>query len=209
MDDLMTRAAAPAAPVPGWVTSADGTPIAYERRGGGPPLVLVGGALSTGVGAWRLAGLLAERFTTYTYDRRGRGGSGCEAAAYDPRREVEDLAAVLAVAGAGAGVHGLSSGGALVLEAAAAGVPMGRVSVYEPPYGADEDAHDGVPVHRLARVRRRVLVLDGGASPQWLRDAARAVARALPYGRHATLTGQTHVVAPHVLAPAVAGFHTE
>ncbi|MEU3450498.1 alpha/beta fold hydrolase [Streptomyces thermolilacinus] len=201
----MTRAVASAAPVRGRVTSADGTTVAYERRGEGPPLVLVGGALSPGPGEWRLAGLLAERFTTYTYDRRGPGGG---AAGCGPEREVEDLAAVVAQAGPDAGVHGLSSGGALVLAAAAAGVlPVARLSVYEPPYGADDDAHDGVPSELLARVRQRVLVLDGGASPRWLRDAARAVARALPYARHSTLTGQTHVVAPHALAPALAAFH--
>ncbi|WP_228983850.1 alpha/beta fold hydrolase [Streptomyces sp. DH12] len=206
MDDVRTTPPGPAATVEGRVASADGTPIAYRRCGGGPPLVLVGGALSPGGWELRLAGLLAGRFTTYTYDRRGRGGSGGGAGGYAPEREVEDLAAVVAAAGAGAGVHGTSSGGALALEAAAAGVPMGRLSVYEPPYGADGDVHDGVPAGLLAGIHARVLVLDGGASPRWLRDAARAVAGALPQGRHTTLTGQTHTAAPQVLAPVLAGF---
>ncbi|KUH38095.1 MULTISPECIES: alpha/beta fold hydrolase [Streptomyces] len=206
MDDVRTTPAGPAATAGGRVTSADGTPIAYRRCGGGPPLVLVGGALSPGGWERRLAELPAGRFTTYTYDRRGRGGSGCGAAGHAPEREVEDLAAVVAVAGAGAGVHGTSTGGALALEAAAAGVPVGRLSVYEPPYGADDDAHDGVPAWRLAGIHARVLVVDGGASPRRLRDTARAVAGALPYGRHTTLTGQTHTAAPHVLAPVLAGF---
>ncbi|MEU2179976.1 alpha/beta fold hydrolase [Streptomyces thermolilacinus] len=183
----MTRAVAPTAPVRGRVTSADGTVVAYERRGEGPPLVLVGGALSPRRGEWRLAGLLAERFTTYTYDRRGPGGG---AAGCGPEREVDDLAALVAEAGPGAGVHGLPSGGALVLAAAAGVLPVARLSVYEPPYGEDDDAHDGVPSELLARVRQRVLVLDGGASPRWPRGAARAVARALPHARHGTLTGQ-------------------
>lgn len=55
-----------------------------------------------------------------------------------------------------------------------------------------------VPTERLATVTTRVLVIDGGASPSWLRDAARTVAHALPNARHSTLTGQTHAVAPQV-----------
>ncbi|MEU2495193.1 hypothetical protein [Streptomyces sp. NPDC007883] len=64
----------------------------------------------------------------------------------------------------------------------------------------------GVPAGRLREVALRVTVVDGGASPSWRRDSVRAVAPALPRGRHRTLTGQTHEVAPHVPAPAPAGF---
>jgi hypothetical protein len=63
-----------------------------------------------------------------------------------------------------------------------------------------------VPTGLLATVPVPVMVVDGGAGPAGMRDAARAVSRALPRGRHRTLTGQTHEVAPHVLAPALAGF---
>ena len=55
------------------VTSADGTRIAFDRSGDGPPLILVAGALSTRAGASDIAALLAASFTTVAYDRRGRG----------------------------------------------------------------------------------------------------------------------------------------
>ncbi|MDQ0987208.1 alpha/beta fold hydrolase [Streptomyces sp. V2I9] len=114
------------------ILSADGTPIAYLRQGEGPPLVLVGGALSTAATEAPLAALLAPRFTVITYDRRGRGASGD--GGWAAGREVEDLAAVVGAAGAGASLFGMSSGGALALEAAAAGLPVELCAVYEPPY---------------------------------------------------------------------------
>jgi hypothetical protein len=66
-----------------------------------------------------------------------------------------------------------------------------------------------VPARRLRRVHARVLVVDGGASPAWVRRAAHVVSTTLPRGRHRTLTGQTHQVAPHVLAPALEEFFEE
>ncbi|MFF5634529.1 alpha/beta fold hydrolase [Streptomyces sp. NPDC012825] len=175
----------------GRVTSRDGTPIAYERygEGDGPPLVLVGGPPGA-AGGRALAGLLARRIPVVAYDRRGHGGAG---------REIEDLAAVLAAAGPGAAVHGTGTGGVLALAAAAAGLPVGPVSVYEPP---PLDAP-------LGRISARVLVVDGGSSPAETRRAARALAASLPRARHRTLTGQTHEVAPHVLAPVLVEFLTE
>ncbi|MGW9249134.1 alpha/beta fold hydrolase [Streptomyces badius] len=115
------------------ILSADGTPIAYRRQGEGPPLVLVGGALSVAATDAVLAALLAPRFTVVTYDRRGRGASG-DTGRCTVAREVEDLAAVVGAAGAGASVFGMSAGGALALEAAAAGLPVELLAVYEPPY---------------------------------------------------------------------------
>ncbi|MFJ6514563.1 alpha/beta fold hydrolase [Streptomyces sp. NPDC091406] len=115
------------------ILSADGTPIAYRRQGAGPPLVLVGGALGVAATDAPLAALLAPRFTVITYDRRGRGASG-DTGRWAVEREVEDLTAVVGAAGAGASVFGMSSGGALALEAAAAGLPVELLAVYEPPY---------------------------------------------------------------------------
>ncbi|MFJ6633183.1 alpha/beta fold hydrolase [Streptomyces sp. NPDC091376] len=253
----------------GTVKSQDGTAIAYERRGDGPPLVLVSGALATAADEAPLASLLAHRFSVISYDRRGRGGSG-DTAPYAVEREVEDLAAVVEEAGGSVSVHGTSSGGALALEAAAAGLPMVQLSVYEPPFVTDPAGREATAAHRarledlLARDRRgdalelfltdvlapgvlgglrrsplwaelealahtlvydhavlgdarvpaerlrevtaRVMVVDGGASPSWQRETVRAVSEALPRGRHRTLTGQTHEVAPHVLAPVLEGF---
>ncbi|MFJ4839065.1 alpha/beta fold hydrolase [Streptomyces sp. NPDC088746] len=113
--------------------SRDGTPIAYRRHGDGPPVILVGGALSTAADEAPLAALLAPRFTVVTYDRRGRGASG-DGGPYAPRREIEDLAAVAATAGRRVCVFGMLSGGALALEAQAAGLPVDLLAVYEPPY---------------------------------------------------------------------------
>jgi pimeloyl-ACP methyl ester carboxylesterase len=120
------------------ITSADGTPIAYDRTGAGPPLVLVGGAFSYRryPGQVKLAGLLAAQFTVYSYDRRGRGDSG-DTAPYTIQREIDDLAAVITAAGGRAHVWGLSSGAVLALDAAAAGVPIDRLAVQEPPLVVD------------------------------------------------------------------------
>jgi pimeloyl-ACP methyl ester carboxylesterase len=120
------------------VTSSDGTLIAYDRTGTGPPVVLVGGAFSYRryPGQVKLAELLASQFTVYSYDRRGRGDSG-DRSPYTVQREIEDLAAVITAAGGRAHVWGLSSGAVLALDAAAAGVPMRRLAVQEPPLVVD------------------------------------------------------------------------
>jgi pimeloyl-ACP methyl ester carboxylesterase len=115
------------------VQSADGTTIAFDRTGTGPALVLVVGAFCDRSATKSLASGLGPAFTAYEYDRRGRGDSG-EAGPYSIQREVEDLAAVIDAAGGSAFAFGHSSGGALVLEAAARGVPIRRLAVYEPPY---------------------------------------------------------------------------
>ncbi|TDB83632.1 alpha/beta fold hydrolase [Actinomadura sp. KC216] len=116
-------------------TSADGTSIAYDRVGAGPAVILVQGAFSsrndpimTGIAA-----ALASKFTVYNYDRRGRGDSA-DTAPYAVRREIEDLTALIEAAGGTAMVFGGSSGGALALEAAAAGAPITKLAVFEPPY---------------------------------------------------------------------------
>ena len=104
------------------VRSADGTEIAYRRRGEGPSLIFVDGAFCTmtmGPGK-TLVPALADRYTTFVYDRRGRGESG-DASTYEVGREVEDLAAIIAAAGGSAYVFGHSSGAVLALEAARAG----------------------------------------------------------------------------------------
>ena len=122
------------------VQSADGTVIAFERCGEGPALVLVTGAFNDRTSSRELAGLLGSRFTVYAFDRRGRGDSDQGGGAYAIEREIEDLAAVLdaaalRAAGAPAAVYGHSSGACLAAEAAAQGVPMRALAVYEPPYG--------------------------------------------------------------------------
>jgi pimeloyl-ACP methyl ester carboxylesterase len=118
------------------VESGDGTRIVFDRSGSGPPLVIVLGAFCDRSTSKPLAALLAPSYTVYEYDRRGRGASG-NGRPLSIEGEVADLAAVLAAAGQAAFVYGHSSGGALALEAAARGVQMRGLAVYEPPYTGD------------------------------------------------------------------------
>lgn len=116
--------------------SRDGTTIAYERFGDGPTVVLVGGAMCTGATLVPLAQALSDRFAAVTYDRRGRGGSG-DTQPFAVAREVEDVAALIEACGGTALLYGISSGGALALEAAASGLPVRAVAVYETPFAVD------------------------------------------------------------------------
>jgi pimeloyl-ACP methyl ester carboxylesterase len=126
------------------VTSKDGTSIAYDRQGSGPAVILVGGAFVDRSENAPLAAELAERFTVYNYDRRGRGDSG-DTLPYAVEREIEDIQALIAEAGGSAHLYGISSGGALALEAAAARVAIDKLAVYEVPYNL---ADDGPQRHR-------------------------------------------------------------
>ena len=121
------------------VTSRDGTPIAFDRTGRGPTVILVNGGLADRAENAPLAAELAQRFTVYNYDRRGRGRSG-DTPPYAVEREVEDIAALLAEAGGSAHLYGPSAGGGLVLRAAAAGLPVDRLAVYDVPYCVATDA---------------------------------------------------------------------
>jgi alpha-beta hydrolase superfamily lysophospholipase len=111
------------------VTSKDGTRIAYDRTGHGEPVILVAGASSYRKypGQVKLAELLSQRFTVFNYDRRGRGDSG-DTPPYRVEREIEDLEAMLGAAGQPACVWGLSSGAALCLRSATAGLAIKRDS---------------------------------------------------------------------------------
>ncbi len=255
--------------------SRDGTAIAFEKRGSGTPLILVGGALSDRGAALPLASLLAANFTAVAYDRRGRGDSG-DAPVYSVEREVEDLAALIAACGGSAFVYGHSSGAALGLEAAARGLPISRLALYEPPFIVDS-GREAIPAgftaqladllaagrpgeavrqfliqavqvpeaavaqmraspmwprmekmaHSLlydqavmegrmsgmaiakgqwASVGMPTLVLEGGASPAWIRNAAASLAAALPRGQHRSLEGQAHSADPGVLVPVLEAF---
>jgi pimeloyl-ACP methyl ester carboxylesterase len=118
------------------VVSADGTPIAYERLGTGPGVVLVQGAMGTARNFRDLSTGLATRLTVYVAERRGRGASGPPGPRYGVGREVEDLAAILAATGS-QHVFGLSSGAMITLQAARTLPAVKRIAVYEPPYFAD------------------------------------------------------------------------
>ena len=117
------------------VISKDGSRIAYDRHGSGPVVILVAGAL--GYRKFKqmeqLARLLAEHCTVINYDRRGRGDSP-EVKPFAVEREIEDIQALIDAVGGSASLWGWSSGGALALRAAAAGLRVERLSVYEVPF---------------------------------------------------------------------------
>lgn len=126
------------------VTSTDGTTIAYEHVGDGPPVILVNGALGDRKldrrfkQMCRLAELLAPRHTVINYDRRGRGESN-EHGPFSVAAEIDDIAALVEAAGGRASLFGFSSGGALALRAAGAAIGVDRVAVYEVPFMVDAD----------------------------------------------------------------------
>ncbi|MGW0557904.1 alpha/beta fold hydrolase [Streptomyces sp. NPDC002926] len=203
---------------PNRAKSGDGTLIAYEQWGGaGPPVVLVGGALCTGATDAPLAALLAPQFSVFTYDRRGRGASG-DTAPYGVEREIEDLAAVLAAAGGSASVHAISSGAALALRAAAAGLPITQLSVYEPPFTTNPASREE-PAAYVARLRELVergrpgdalalFLTETGMSPAAIEGMRRtpmwaeieAVAHTLPYDHE--IMGDGHVPVEQLLSIA-------
>lgn len=119
------------------VTSGDGTSIAFERFGEGPPIILVGGATCNRAMTRPLAEELAERFTVANSDRRGRGDSG-DTQPYAVEREVEDIGALIAEAGGKASVYGHSSGAVLALHAARV-LPITKLVLHEPPFALDSE----------------------------------------------------------------------
>lgn len=121
------------------VTSADGTKIAYQQAGSGPALLVVDGAMcyrAFGPAAGLTKGL-QDKFTVYTYDRRGRGESG-DAKSYSVEREIEDLAALIEAAGGSVNVFAMSSGAALALEAANKLDGIKKLAIYEIPFIVDD-----------------------------------------------------------------------
>lgn len=186
------------------VQSADGTLIAYQRFGAGPSIILVGGALTSGLRSFPsfvdLAHALSPMFCVYTYDRRGRGDSS-DNQPYAVDREIDDLEALIAEAGGAAGVHGLSSGGVLGLAASARGAAIAKLSLFEPPLPTGErDPGSGpargelIAAGRRAEVVERFLTDSVGLSaeaveglrqtPEWPR--LEAIAHTLAYDRAIT-----------------------
>jgi pimeloyl-ACP methyl ester carboxylesterase len=116
------------------ISSKDGTTIAFDRLGDGPPVILVcGGSVDRSSNA-QLAALLAQDFTVFNYDRRGRGDSG-DSAPYAVEREIEDIEALADAAGGKAFLYGTSSGAALALEAARKlPTKITKLALWEPPF---------------------------------------------------------------------------
>ena len=156
------------------VRSSDGTAIAFGQVGDGPPIIMVGGATeyrAINPTAKELVALLAPQLAVITYDRRGRGESG-DTPPYAVEREVEDLAALIAEAGGSAFLVGFSSGAVLALDAAASGLDIPRLAVYEPPFVVD-GSRPPLPDDYVAQLDR--LVSEGrrdGAVEYFLTKAA-------------------------------------
>jgi pimeloyl-ACP methyl ester carboxylesterase len=136
------------------VISKDGTTIAFDRLGKGKPIILVDGALcSRKFGPVpKLAPILAQEFTVFAYDRRGRGDSG-DTAPYSIEREIEDLTALIDAAGGSAFVWAMSSGAALALRASASGLNIKKLALYEPPFMVGKSGHRP-PVDHEAQLKR-------------------------------------------------------
>ena len=124
------------------VTSKDGTTIGYDKKGTGPAVILVDGALgyrALGFGN-QLQDLLAKNLTVYAYDRRGRGESS-NSKPFAVEREVEDIEALIDAAGGSAYLYGISSGACLALEAASClGGKVKKLALFEPPYDEEPGA---------------------------------------------------------------------
>lgn len=138
------------------VISADGTPIAYDRVGEGPALIYILGATATrGLAAQQGDTEGATPFTTYIYDRRGRGDSGdsADTSTNAVAREIEDLEAMIDAAGGSAFVFGHSSGAVLALRAAAKlGDKIKKLALYEPPFIIDE-SRPPIPADYVAHLQ--------------------------------------------------------
>jgi len=118
--------------VGGRVTSRDGTTIGYRRLGDGPGVVILHGIMESAQSHVQLAEQLADAFTVYLPDRRGRGLSGPTGDDYGIQKEVEDLDALLGETGAHR-VFGVSAGAIICLQAALTLTTIEKAAVFEPP----------------------------------------------------------------------------
>lgn len=137
------------------VTSSDGTHIAFERLGEGPALVIVGGSLADHQFYAPLADELAEHFTVYNFDRRGRGQSG-DTEPYAVEREIDDVGALIAYAKEPVLLYGHSAGSALALRAAASGLNVARLALADPPFtprGEDDEVAKAEHAEQAARIQ--------------------------------------------------------
>jgi len=154
----------------GTIRSKDGTTIAFDRTGVGPPLVLIGGAMSDRRAAADLASHLDRDLTVVAYDRRGRGDS-TDGAPYAVEREIEDLDALIEEVGGSASVLGHSSGAVLALRAAESGVAIERLALYEPPFMID-DTRELPPIDYVERIDAMVVAGQPGDAVEYFLTVA-------------------------------------
>ncbi|WP_255197944.1 alpha/beta fold hydrolase [Halorarius litoreus] len=144
------------------VTSSDGTPIAYERTGSGPPLVLVHGTTADHTRWEPVLRPLEERFTVYAMDRRGRGESG-DTTEYDLKQEFDDVAAVVDSINEPVVLLGHSYGALCSLDAALRTDNLRALILYEPPIPVGD--HEIYDENELAKIK---LLLDDSEDEQAL-----------------------------------------
>src|SRR5918999_1091540 len=194
------------------VRSADGTQIAFERAGAGPPLILVDAALGfRGFGPMGpLVAELASSFTVITYDRRGRGES-MDTPPYAVEREVEDLHELVAAGRRGDAVEHFNK---------SIGVPEEMLAgMREAPFwpALEQAAHtlvydttitNSLPLDRVSAITTPVLVLTSKGSDERLPTWGRWLRDTLPDASLRELEGEWHGVAPEVLAPVLTAFFT-
>src|SRR2546427_3509594 len=177
------------------VISKDSTPIAFDKSGHGPAIILVAGATATRLAEASLAAILAAQFTVFAYDRRGRGESG-DTAPYAVEREVEDIDALITEAGGSAFVFGHSSGAVLALEAARLlGGRIEKLAIYEPPFIID-DSRPPVPQDYVPHLNR--LIAEGRRSEAveyFMTDAMLVPAEMVAQMRNTTMWPQIEAVA--------------
>jgi pimeloyl-ACP methyl ester carboxylesterase len=130
------------------IDSKDGTTIAFERSGHGPPLVLVHGTTADHTRWKPILPALQMYFTVYALDRRGRGGSG-DAPGYEIDREFEDVAALRDTIGQPAFLVGHSYGAICALEAAMLSTQVRKLVLYEPPIRTADTLYAPGLVERL------------------------------------------------------------
>jgi len=178
------------------IRSRDGTIIAYERGGVGPPLVLVHGSTADHTRWTPLLPTLRRSFTVYAMDRRGRGQSG-DTEPYALEREFEDVAAVVDAAGARVHLLGHSYGALCALEAALRTTRLVRLVLYEPVFRVA-----GIDLYPPGTRERLETLLARGDRDRLLTEFFRDVVR-MPEGEIARLRGepvwQARLAAAHTL----------
>ena len=254
------------------IASKDGTVITYDKKGQGPLLILVLGALNRRSQGKKLAELLAERFTVVSYDRRGRGDS-TDSLPYSTHKEVEDIRALIDELGESAYLYGHSSGCVLALMAAKElGDKILGLALYELPYNADPMAQKTSQAYRVAlaelleedkrgeavalfvksvgvtdkqvaamerlpmwkgltamahtlaydtielmeqypkldteNIYTKALIMYGSASPSFMGETAKKLAKIMKDAKIDSIEGQAHDVKANVLAPVLAEFFT-
>ncbi|MGH3450167.1 MAG: alpha/beta fold hydrolase, partial [Haloechinothrix sp.] len=137
------------------ITSADGTTIAYEKTGSGPAIIVISNVAEDHTGIAGLTKALSEHFTVISFDRRGRGASG-DPQPYDPAREIEDIAALIDIAGGSAALTSGSGGCAIALDAASAlRDKVTGLYLYDPPFLVD-DSRPPAPANYVEHVEALV-----------------------------------------------------